>query len=631
MHLKTITAIGLLAGFSIFTACQPGEEEETIDPTNVKVQDPHSYAKPQEAWIKHLNLDITVDFERSIIYGTASYHIGKAEGVQMITFDTRDLTIQEVRLDEEERLVDFALAEPEEYLGQALTIPIQPKTEVVHIKYETSPDAAALQWLNPAQTSGEDPFLFTQSQAILARTWIPIQDGPGIRFTYNARVQVPPGLLALMSAENPMSVNETGIYEFTMEHPIPSYLMALAVGDIAFAPIGTRTGVYAEPPVLEAAANEFEDMEKMLEKAEELYGPYRWGRYDVLVLPPSFPFGGMENPRLTFATPTILAGDKSLTSLIAHELAHSWSGNLVTNANWNDFWLNEGFTVYFEWRIMEALYGESYADMIRQLGYQDLEEEITDLKSKGQVEDTHLHLSLDGRDPDEGMTNVAYEKGALFLLHIEQTIGRERFDQFLSDYFGTYDFQVMTTEAFLEYLNENLIKGDEELAETINAEAWIYGPGLPEDHPVVKTDRFTIVEEQLNVWLKGTPAAELEVAAWTTHEWLHFIRHLPSTMNLKQMKELDDAFYFTSSGNSEIQAAWFEHVIRHKYEPAYDELEEFLVNVGRRKFLEPLYRALAETPDGKEMALGIYEKARPNYHAVSYNTIDQVLEVTPEE
>lgn len=629
MKLKALISavtIGLLA----ITACDSAEEEATdqpdVDNMEIKVEDPHSYAKPEVAKVTHLDLSIRVNFEESIISGIATYDIEKADDADMIIFDTRDLTIEEVKLDDAETPVDFSLGEANEYMGQALRIPITRETQKVHIQYTTSPDAAALQWLSPAQTSGEDPFLFTQSQAILARTWIPIQDGPGIRFTYEANVQVPPGLLAVMSAENPMQANETGVYEFKMEQPIPSYLMALAVGDLAFAPIGERTGVYAEPSMLEAAVYEFGDMEKMLEKAEALYGPYRWGRYDVLVLPPSFPFGGMENPRLTFATPTILAGDRSLTTLIAHELAHSWSGNLVTNANWNDFWLNEGFTVYFEWRIMEALYGESYADMIRQLGYQDLENEITDLTEKGQGPDTELHLQLEGRDPDEGMTSIAYEKGALFLLHIEQTIGRERFDKFLSDYFDTYAFKVMNTEGFLTYLNAKLIQGDEELAQTINADGWVYSPGLPEDHPVVTTDRFTRVDDAVNSWLEGTAAAELETSEWSTHEWLHFIRQLPSTMNQQQMADLDAAFGFTSSGNSEIQAAWYEHAIRNQYEPAYEALEEFLTNVGRRKFLQPLYEALAETPDGKAMALAIYEQARPNYHAVSYNTIDGILD-----
>ncbi|WP_237586915.1 M1 family metallopeptidase [Pontibacter russatus] len=586
--------------------------------------DVHSYARPAEAVAKHLDLDLTVDFDRKALTGQATYLIENKTGTNEIIFDTRNLHIEQVLLGDELEETTFELGEGNKTLGRPLIVHVRPDTKKVTIRYSTSPEAAALQWLNPQQTAGkEHPFLFTQSQAILARTWIPIQDSPGIRITYNAKVKVPQELLAVMSAENPVEKNDSGLYTFAMKQPIPSYLMALSVGDLAFREIGPQTGIYAEPATIEAAAYEFAEMDKMLHAAEKLYGKYRWDRYDLLVLPPSFPFGGMENPRLTFVTPTVLAKDRSLTSLIAHELAHSWSGNLVTNATWNDFWLNEGFTVYFERRIMEELYGKEYADMLNVLGYQDLNNTLDELGRES--EDTRLKLDLEGRDPDEGLTDIAYEKGNFFLQNIERAVGRERFDAFVNNYFGTFAFQSTTTDKFLDFLRSELIRGDEALAEKINVEGWVYTPGLPADFVVPTSTRFAEVEGAFRNWQSGKPATELKTQEWSSHEWLHFIRMLPEEMTQQQMAELDKAFNFTNSGNSEVLAAWILHAIRHNYTTADQALETFLTHVGRRKFLVPLYKALIETPEGKEKALAIYAKARPNYHAVSTATLDELL------
>ncbi|RMH84593.1 MAG: M1 family peptidase [Calditrichaeota bacterium] len=608
----------------IGTACQ--QEEQTAK----ERRDVHSFANTDEVVVTHMHLDLKVDFPTKTIVGVARLQLNNKTATDRLVLDTRDLTIEKVTLGEDEQPAQFELGEVVEeqpYLGRPLIISITPETKVVTVHYRTSPTAAALQWLEPAQTAGKKhPFLFTQSQAILARTWVPCQDSPGVRFTYTARVTTDPALLAVMSARNPTEKNGTGVYEFEMEQPIPSYLLALAVGDIEFRPLGPRSGVYAEPPVIAAAAYEFADTEKMMDAAERLYGPYRWERYDIIVLPPSFPFGGMENPRLTFATPTVLAGDRSLVALVAHELAHSWSGNLVTNATWNDFWLNEGFTTYIENRIMEELYGREYALMLAQLGYQDVVEEMKRLKP----EDTHLHLNLAGRDPDEGMTNVAYEKGRLFLRMLEETFGREKWDAFLRRYFDEHAFQTMTSSEFLAYLREHLIQGDEELEKKLQLEAWVYGPGLPDNCPVPQSGEFARVEAQIEAWKQGTPARQLDTSNWTTHHWLHFLRHLPEPLTPEQMADLDNAFGFTVSRNSEIQCAWFLLAIRNHYQAAYPALEDFLIRVGRRKFLKPLYEELAKTPEGLAWARKVYQKARPGYHSVSYLTIDQILKVGTE-
>lgn len=590
--------------------------------------DPHSPASAGSGRVCHLALDLIVDFENCTLAGSATWELLNPAVAQEMIFDTQGLLIEAVQsLDNAGNAgrMDFTLDPPDLMLGQALRVVLTAGITALRIEYRTGPGAAALQWLTPAQTAGTQPFLFTQSQAILARTWLPCQDSPGIRFTYEARVRVPAGLLALMSAENPQQRNARGDYHFRMSQPIPAYLMALAVGELDFAPLSDRTGIYAEPATLARARHEFADLEKMVAAAEHLYGPYRWERYDLLVLPPSFPFGGMENPRLTFVTPTILAGDRSLTSLVAHELAHSWSGNLVTNGTWNDFWLNEGFTVYFERRIMEHLYGRDYADMLQVLGRKELLHTIAEIGAGSP--DTHLRLNLAGRDPDEGLTDIAYEKGCGLLLTLEALVGRPRLDIFIKEYFAHFSFQAMDTDNFLAYLRATLLDREPGLEARLRLTEWIDGPGLPANLPAVSSRRFAAVDEALAGLQAGrTPVAlRPATAGWSSHEWVHLLHGLPPTLTAESLAVLDAAFEFTTSGNAEILAAWLLPALRAGYAAADPALENFLQHVGRRKFLVPLYRALLATPGGADRARRIYAQARPNYHSVATGTLDALL------
>lgn len=591
--------------------------------------DPHSYANSDQVIVTHLDWDATVDFETKRIKARASWSVDKKQdSATEIILDTRSLNIERVTLDDDQPAA-FSLGEEDPVLGQPLRVRLDPNTTRVNLYYETLPGSEALQWLSPQQTAGKShPFLFTQSQAILARSWIPCQDSPGVRFTYNATVAVPPGLLPLMSASNPQQKNDSGRYTFQMTQPIPSYLLALTVGDISFKPISERSGVYAEPLTLEAAAWEFADIERMIAGAEELYGNYRWDRYDVIVLPPSFPFGGMENPRLTFVTPTLLAGDRSLTSVIAHELAHSWSGNLVTNKTWNDFWLNEGFTVYFEMRIMEKLYGKEHAEMLAVLNLSDLERDMNELESGEHPEDTRLKLDLAGRNPDEAATDVAYNKGYFFLRTIEEAYGREKFDAFLRDYFDRNAFSVMDTEGFIDQVTRYYQEEFNISMEDTFFEQWIYTEGLPADFDPPRSDRFTKVEQALQQWQQGNDIKS-STEKWTTHEWLHFLNSLPDSLSLNEMQPLDAMGGFTTSGNAEIFAAWAVLAIKHEYEPAFAAIREFLIHTGRRKFLTPLYTEMIKSETGKDFANAVYETARPNYHFVATNTMDKLLGWTP--
>ena len=631
MRHGRFAAIGLiLLGAA---ACRRAESPRsgpalTPTPAATSSRDVHSYGNPEEIRVTHADLDWDVDFDRKVLRGSATLTVKRPAGGRStrLVLDTRALDVSKVEASREGSAwtnSPFSLAPPDKILGSALTVTIPEDATQVRITYATRPEASGLQWLDPPQTAGrKNPFLFTQSQAIHARSWIPLQDSPSVRITYRAHVRTPRNLMAVMSADNDPNEPRDGDYDFEMPQPIPSYLIALAVGDLAFAPISLRSGVWAERPVVAKAAREFADVEKMIRAAETLFGPYRWERYDVLVLPPSFPFGGMENPRLTFATPTLLAGDKSLVAVIAHELAHSWAGNLVTNATWSDFWLNEGVTTYLERRIVEQVYGARRAEMEAVLGLQDLEKEMAGLPPKDQV----LHPDLRGRDPDDAATDVAYEKGALFLRQLEAVYGRDRFDRFLRGYFDHFAFQSITTDDFIRYLHANLLDGDPKLAAQVPVADWTEKPEIPAGARRPVSGALAPVEAEAQSWLDGKkPAAAIAAKSWSTQEWLHFLRALPNPTSPAKMEELDRAFHLSASGNSEITNEWLLLAIASHYEPAYPRLEEFLTSMGRQKFLKPLYEALVRTPEGRARALAIYRKARPGYHPIAVATVDKIV------
>ncbi|MDP1911935.1 M1 family metallopeptidase [Brevundimonas sp.] len=603
------------------------------------VRDIHSHARPEIARVKHVALDLTADFAASTLSGTAALDITAEPGAREIVLDVRNLNIQDVR-DASGAPLQFQTGDNDPLLGQPLTIRFPAfapgEQRRIVIRYATRPDAAALQWLTPAQTAGgEQPYMFSQGQAILTRTWVPTQDSPGIRQTWDARITAPSELKVVMSAEGLTTSGEPAgpgmtAWRFRMTNPVPPYLIAVAVGDVAFAAIDERTGVWTEPSMLAGARAELVPTAEMVDAAEALYGPYRWGRYDLLVLPPSFPFGGMENPRLTFATPTIIAGDQSLVSLVAHELAHSWSGNLVTNATWNDFWLNEGFTVYFENRIMEALYGRDRALMLQSLGWGDLQSTLADLPPA----DTRLKLDLAGRDPDEGLTDVAYEKGAAFLRTIERTVGRERFDIWLKGYFERNAFRPMTTERFLEDIRTHLVRGDAALESRLMMDAWIYQPGMPSNWQPPVSTAFAPVDAAARAFFadKG-PASAIPWAGWSTQERQRFLAWRPEAaaggadwLTPAQLADLEATLNLRGEGNAELVFAWLQIAVQHRYQPAVPTLERFLTTMGRRKFVLPLFTGLwAEGDWGRSIATPLYARARPGYHPVTTNSVDAVV------
>ncbi|WP_426266336.1 M1 family metallopeptidase [Sphingomonas sp. LHG3443-2] len=621
----------LLASALALSACQTLSPGTAAAPATSPVLatadavDPHSYARPLEARVTHVDLDLRFDFAAKAVSGTATLDIDRQPTAREIVLDSDGYQVSAVTDAATGAPLAFAYGAEDQALGRPLTVQLGAATRKIRIAY-TARDAEALQWLTPEQTAGKrQPFLFSQGQAILNRSWIPTQDSPGIRQTWSAKITVPIGLTAVMSGlksdEIIAGTGGTQTFKFHMDKPVAPYLIAVAIGDLKFQPLGPRTGVWAEPATLPAAARELDDTEKMVETAERLFGPYRWGRYDMIVLPPSFPFGGMENPTLTFLTPTFIAGDKSLVSLIAHELAHSWSGNLATNATWADFWLNEGTTTYATYRIVEEIYGKRVADQQIALGLDSLAGE---LKNQAAA-DTRLAIDLKGRSPDDGMTDIAYEKGAAFLRTIETAVGRERFTAFLRKWFDDHAFQPVTSAQFLAAVRRDLVRGDAALEQKLQLDRWVYETGLPSNNVPANAQAFAEVDAAVAAHASGTlPTAAW--ARWTTDERLRFLNRLPRQQSRASLDALERVFRLNEIGNNEVKFAWASLAVANRYDPAVPAIEAFLQANGRRKFVRPLYLALdKDTSWGRPIARRVYPLARPLYHPLVTGELDKLF------
>lgn len=589
-------------------------------------QDEHTYANLEQVVTTHVHLDLDVNFDKKSLEGFVEHTLSwQDRNSTQLVLDTRDLEVDKVMYQAKNgtwHKANFKLDQRNGVKGAKLTIRFKEQAKKARIYYNSLPQASGLQWLTPIQTASKThPFMYSQSQAIHARSWIPVQDTPAMRTTYTARIQTPKDVRAVMSADNSEAFVKDGDYWFDMPQAIPPYLIAIGAGNLEYKEMSHQTAIFAEPQILDASVAEFNDTQAMIDKTNLMYGEYAWGRYDLLMLPPSFPFGGMENPRLSFITPTVVAGDKSLVNLIAHELAHSWSGNLVTNATWEDLWLNEGFTSYVENRIMEEVFGKDRAVM---------EQSLEVARLKGQLEtidasDTILNLKLNGRDPDDAFSSVPYIKGQLFLLYLEEKFGRERFDIFVKKYFDDYSFKSLNTAEFVTYLNKNLINKFPGIVSSDKVNEWIYQPGLPADAPNPTSDVFKVLDANLKSWLKGSTTLDtLATDKWTVHEWLHFINNLPREISIDNMKKIDAAFNLTQTTNAEIAFAWFMLAVGNGYQEVYPALDKHLTGIGRRKLIVPLYKTLVKH-NKRDWANKVYLNARPGYHPLAQGTIDALF------
>jgi aminopeptidase N len=578
--------------------------------------DPHSYADDAQPKTRAFHFAAHVDFAQRTLDAetTLTFHAPASGGP--LDLDTRGLTVRRV-VDQAGAPVPFTLHPAEETLGARLELTLAPGTTSVTLQTRTAPDASALQWLDPAQThGGTHPYLFSQCQAVHARSLVPCQDTPAIRVKYTAALTVPAPLTAVMAAAT-KAVEARGAertFHFEMPQPIPPYLFAFAVGELAAKDLSPRSRVWAEPGMLEAAAWEFAEVEKHLEAAEGLFGPYDWERFDLLVMPPSFPYGGMENPRLTFLTPTLIAGDRSLVNVVAHELAHSWTGNLVTNANAEHFWLNEGFTVFAERRILERLEGEEMTALHAALGFKSLEESIARFAQTPEL--TKLRTRLTGVDPDEAFSQVPYEKGYLFLKALEAAAGRAQFDALLRKWLSAHRFGAVTTDDFLTLVGREAPG----LLEQVHALEWIDQPGLPASFPRPSSARLQAIEA-----LGAALPSDAQAKAWTPTEWQLYLEAMPRPLNVETLHALEAKYHLTAAKNAEVLVAWLVLANEAGLPGVTARTEAFLSSVGRVKYLRPLYKALASSPARVPAAKALFERLKGRYHPIAQQVIGGLL------
>jgi leukotriene A-4 hydrolase/aminopeptidase len=587
--------------------------------------DPHSHYDAAQPRARRLRLKLGVDFKAKRIDGEVTLMFGNAVSGPL-DLDTKGLEIHSVEVPGHGPAT-WALGEVDAILGQRLRLDLPADTEEVVIRYRTGADAMALQWLDPEQTEGKvAPYLFSQCQQIHARTMVPCQDTPLARIAYQAEVTVPEGLTAVMSAGptgDEAMADGRHVFRFAMPQPIPSYLLALAVGRLEARDLSPRARVWAEPETVAAAAWEFAGVEDMILKAEGLFGPYPWERYDMLVLPPSFPYGGMENPRMTFLTPTLLAGDRSLVDVVAHELAHSWTGNLVTNASMEHFWLNEGFTVWAERRILRILHGDDAAALGWAMGQKALEDSLDRFKNEPQL--TVLRMHLEGIDPDDAFSSIPYEKGARLVAALEREVGEDKFLRFIRDYIDAFRFTSITTEQFCAFVDAKLPGA---LA-AVDARAYLDQPGLPVTAPTFRSAQLDTLTALAESWTAGgRPGAEA-IAAWKPTELQVFLQKLPRQLSTEDCAWLDGHFQLMGRGNHEILVEWLTLAAAADYEPAFPRIREVLLRVGRMKYLRPLYGALGQHPRTRALAREIFAAASPGYHGLSRRVVQSVLETYP--
>ncbi|KAK3753525.1 hypothetical protein QZH41_018018, partial [Actinostola sp. cb2023] len=567
--------------------------------------------------------------------------------------DTSGLNITSVHIKENKEKLSFKLGDKHKAFGTPLYIDLPEGFKrgsifTLSIGYKTSANASAIQWLKPEQTSGKKhPYLFTQCQAIHARSIIPCQDSPGVKAAYEAEVSVPKGLVALMSAigqgqtTDPQNSSRT-VFKFKQKVCIPSYLIAMVVGALESRKVGPRSHVWTEKEMLDKCAHEFAEVETMVSTAESLVGEYVWGPYNLLILPPSFPYGGMENPCLTFVTPTLLICIRQLNHLIfkviAHEIAHSWTGNLVTNRTWEHFWLNEGFTVFLERKIIGRMNGEKMRQFAFIGGWKTLMDAVSKFGADSPL--TKLVVSFSDSDPDDAFSSVPYEKGSCFLFYLEQLVGGpDVFEPFFRQYIEAHKYKTVTSEEFKAFLLE-YFKDKADILQQIDWVAWLHNSGMPpvnvlESYDTTLADSCTkLCQRWINATKEDIPLfSSKDLESFSSAQIVEFLAQLlvhssGKPLPLEHIEAMEKAYEFNTRTNAEIRFRWLRLAVRSNCKDSFRRTVDFVLEQGRMKYVRPLYEELHKCgEESRAIAVQTFTANQSFYHPICSTMITKDLKL----
>ncbi len=605
------------------------------------VLDSSTRSNHEQVQIQHYDFQFNVDVEKKLFTAAVEFDFVKldpkatniildAKGLKILSVEQLDTSGSTRALNFTDARKIHSGAKDPDFLGEGLVISSSSKTGRIRIRYTVQPQASAFQWASGSMTQSGRPIFYTQNEPSHGRSWLPIQDTPAVRVTYSAKVKTSADFLALMSCQNnPQTKSPTGEYRFDMRVPVPGYLIALVVGELKFKPLSQRSGLYAEPSVIEQGASDFDVTEDYLAAGEKLFGPYQWGRYDM-VLVPSFAYGGMENPFLTYLNTSVVTGDKSLTWVIAHEIAHSWTGNTVTNQTWEDFWLNEGWTTYAERRLVEEVLGKEYAETTSEQKKRALIRTIDKLLTTEFPEDAALKINLAGRDPDEAISSIPYDRGYFFLRTLEDKVGRAAFEQFTRSYISYFYYKTINTKQFIEFLHQSFPNTFSE--DLLNQ--WIFRPGTPDQWPETHSANMATVDLLLEQFKKLESLERKnsskyfadhaqELASLNHMAKIALVQQLPADLDFEGVQKLESIFGIEIEKNNQFLSEWYTKVVRWNYEPGFDGVKEYIARVARHSWLKPIYVAIAESKNEllQKNMYEHYQRILPTYGPITQGAV----------
>ena len=578
-----------------------------------------------------------MDFHKRALIGDAVLCFIKINpNAKFLILDVKDIRIQSIKDETTGGHLKFNFGAPNQF-GEKLVVQIPTtvsKKGELRISYKTSPKSKALTWLSPPQTAGKKyPYMFSMAPTIHARTIFPCQDTPSVKTTFSAAITAPKNLTVLMSATRARTkiIDDKRVSKFKQQIPVMSYLIAIAVGAIESRRIGPRSQVWSEAELIEKAAFDFSETDEMIKTAEQLCGPYEWKIFDILVLPPSFIYGGMENPCMSFLSPTALSGDKSNADVIAHDIVHSWAGNLVTNVNFEHFWINEGVTTYLERKVIGKLDGEPSRHLHAILKWKDLEAEVESLGPSNHL--TALVTNLTTVHPDNALTEIPFEKGSTFLWYLEDVVGGATvFEPFLKSFFKDFSKQSIDSEQFKSYFIKYFY--NVEALQTIDWDTWLYKPGMPIYKPQFDNSMAKKCWNLAKKWkqwnMKRRKVWKIEFHSFSPLQKQEFLSSLFNGPPLNHLKlnSMEKLYSLNGSPNYEILFRWIRLGIKARWIPIVQPALKLLSEQGRLKYSKQIFKDLYDWKEMRPKAISTFLAHKDEMSLLYVEIISKMLHLT---